>query len=229
MGFDYWALGHIHKRQVHATAPWIVMPGIPQGRDIGEAGPKSASLLTIENGKIDVEEVFTSVVEFVQTTLDITEIDSDDTLRAKLREHIGVVSAQTRAPTTVLRLTLRGRPARYWQILRDHDVWQEQFANLAQQAGEIWIDKLVLDLQSPKPEIGTASATDELSMTMQSIARESGFNATAQAEIEAVLQDLPANLRARLIPDEGAADALTHQLAQSGAYRVLARMKGAES
>jgi exonuclease SbcD len=39
-GFDYWALGHVHKRQVHAQDPWIVMPGMPQGRDIGEAGPK---------------------------------------------------------------------------------------------------------------------------------------------------------------------------------------------
>ena len=28
-GFDYWALGHVHKRQVHATAPWVVMPMRP--------------------------------------------------------------------------------------------------------------------------------------------------------------------------------------------------------
>jgi hypothetical protein len=63
---------------------------------------------------------------------------------------------------------------------------------------------------------------------MQAIATESGCTATARAEIEAVLQDLPPNVRARLLPDEVAADALTHQLGQSGAYRVLARMKGAE-
>jgi len=45
-GFDYWALGHVHSRQVHSEAPWVVMPGTPQGRDIGEPGPKSATLLT---------------------------------------------------------------------------------------------------------------------------------------------------------------------------------------
>ena len=34
-GFDYWCLGHVHKRQVHARSPCtVVMPGIPQGRDI---------------------------------------------------------------------------------------------------------------------------------------------------------------------------------------------------
>ena len=31
-GYDYWALGHIHKRQVHSEAPHIVMPGMPQDR-----------------------------------------------------------------------------------------------------------------------------------------------------------------------------------------------------
>ena len=31
-GFDYWALGHVHQRQVHSEKPCIVMPGMPQGR-----------------------------------------------------------------------------------------------------------------------------------------------------------------------------------------------------
>lgn len=65
MGFDYWALGHVHKRQVHAQSPWVVMPGIPQGRDIGEAGPMSATMLNIDDASISIEEVITSAVEFV--------------------------------------------------------------------------------------------------------------------------------------------------------------------
>ena len=51
-GFDYWALGHIHKRQVAAEGRRLaVMPGIPQGRHIGEDGLKSVTLATVgENG-----------------------------------------------------------------------------------------------------------------------------------------------------------------------------------
>ena len=30
-GYDYWALGHIHQREVLATDPWIVFPGNLQG------------------------------------------------------------------------------------------------------------------------------------------------------------------------------------------------------
>ena len=60
--YTYWALGHIHKRQVHSTVPAIVMPGIPQGRDINESGPKSATLVTInDNGLVELEEIHTSL------------------------------------------------------------------------------------------------------------------------------------------------------------------------
>ncbi|MGJ8544636.1 MAG: metallophosphoesterase family protein [Sulfitobacter sp.] len=229
MGFDYWALGHIHKRQIHSQSPWIVMPGIPQGRDIGEAGPKSASILTVENGKITVEEVPTSVVEFTHAALDITQVEGDDALRAALRVHLEDIRSRITAPTGVVRLSLTGQPARYWQILRDRDVWYATISDLAERIGDIWIDKLLFDLDPPEARSSAGNATDELSTSMQAIARESGFAATARDEIDAVLQDLPAGMRARLIPDEAAADALTLRLAQSGARRVLAKMKGAES
>jgi DNA repair exonuclease SbcCD nuclease subunit len=50
-GFEYWALGHIHKRIIHEGPCTIVMPGIPQGRDINEGGLKSVSLVTVNNDR----------------------------------------------------------------------------------------------------------------------------------------------------------------------------------
>ena len=61
-GFDYWALGHVHIRKVHCASPHIVMPGIPQGRDIGEAGAKSVTLVSVNGGTAFLEERFTSTV-----------------------------------------------------------------------------------------------------------------------------------------------------------------------
>jgi exonuclease SbcD len=40
-GFQYWALGHVHKRSIAEGACAVVMPGMPQGRDINEAGVAS--------------------------------------------------------------------------------------------------------------------------------------------------------------------------------------------
>ena len=43
---DYWALGHIHKRQIVHEKPYIVYPGNIQGRQIKETGEKGCSLVT---------------------------------------------------------------------------------------------------------------------------------------------------------------------------------------
>jgi DNA repair exonuclease SbcCD nuclease subunit len=51
-GYDYWALGHVHKQEILSRDPWIVFPGNLQGRKITETGPKGATLVTVTNGKI---------------------------------------------------------------------------------------------------------------------------------------------------------------------------------
>jgi len=242
MGFDYWALGHVHRRQVHAQAPWVVMPGMPQGRDMGEAGPKSATLLSIDAGRITLDTVPTAAIEFRTSALDISDTDSDEGLRALLRAHLRAeagnmsasASGQTSgsAPASVLRLTLTGTPRRHWQILRDRDIWAEQATGMARDTGVLWLEKLLLDLHAPRTETGaetgTATATAELAVLMAAIGDEPGFSAAARDDIETVLADLPATARARLWPDEAGAQALARRLAQAGTERVLAQMKGAE-
>ena len=37
-GYDYWALGHVHAREVLSKEPWIVFPGNLQGRHAKETG-----------------------------------------------------------------------------------------------------------------------------------------------------------------------------------------------
>lgn len=228
MGFDYWALGHIHKRKVHSREPWVVMPGIPQGRDIGEAGPKSASLLTVVDGRIDVAEVPTSVVEFTTSSLDISDVQSDDALRATLRRHVQNLADTLASGAGVLRLTLTGRPPRHWHILRDHDIWAEQVALMAQDSGKLWLDKLLLEIDAPDSATQSGTATTELMKLMQEIATEPAFHAAARAETEELLGDLPASVRAALLADPDAVGILTEALSTTGSRQVLARLKGAE-
>ncbi len=227
-GFDYWALGHVHRRHVHGRDPWIVMSGMPQGRDMGEAGPKTATLLTITEECIEVEELPTSTVEFRNSMLDVTDVESDDRLRAALRDHLREEAEALRSPTGVLRLSLAGASPRHWQILRDRDVWAEQVAAMARDTGVLWLEKLVFDLDIPDAAAGTSVAIGELASIMTEIRAETGFIATARAEMEAVLSDAPPVIRARLWPDEAKADALVVRLAQAGSERVLARMRGTE-
>lgn len=225
-GFDYWALGHVHRRQVHAPAPWVVMPGTPQGRDIGEPGPKSATLLTIGE-TIEIEEVSTSVVEFQHLSIDAGQADSDDALRDLIRQGLRDAAQALVSDSAVIRLTLTGQTPRRWQVLRDRDIWTDTAAQYARETGLLWLDKVIFDLaDSAAPG---HSATDELSAIMAAIRTEPGFAEACRAQIEGILQEVPPQRRAALLPDEAALDGLAQRLARAGAERVLARMKGATS
>lgn len=224
--FDYWALGHVHSRHVHSQTPWVVMPGTPQGRDIGEPGPKSATLLSIDK-TIEVEEVPTSAVEFLHLRIDATGIDSDDALRDLLKRTLRDTARGLVSDSAVIRLALTGRTTRRWQVSRDRDVWTDTAAQYARETGNLWLDKVMFDLSdSAEPGHG---ATDELGEIMKAIRAEPGFVETCRAEIEDILKELPPQRRAALLPDEAAMAQLAQRLAAAGAERILARMKGATS
>ena len=59
--YDYWALGHVHRREILHENPWIVFPGNTQGRHINESGPRGCTLflqviqVTTKLGKVPDE------------------------------------------------------------------------------------------------------------------------------------------------------------------------------
>lgn len=70
---DYWALGHIHKRNVVHKFPHVVYPGNTQGRSPKETGEKGAYLVTVSNGIISNMEFFrTGPILWEDVECDIT-------------------------------------------------------------------------------------------------------------------------------------------------------------
>jgi DNA repair exonuclease SbcCD nuclease subunit len=75
-GIDYWALGHVHTRNVVHTSPHVVYPGNTQGRSINEAGEKGAYIVTVEDGKVTGMEFFvTGTILWAETEISITGKD----------------------------------------------------------------------------------------------------------------------------------------------------------
>ncbi|ANU11643.1 DNA repair exonuclease YhaO [Planococcus antarcticus DSM 14505] len=69
--YDYWALGHIHKRQELHREPSIVYPGNIQGRYRKESGTKGFHSVTLSKTDTSLEFIPTSVVQFDQVTISI--------------------------------------------------------------------------------------------------------------------------------------------------------------
>jgi DNA repair exonuclease SbcCD nuclease subunit len=107
-GYDYWALGHVHGREVLSQAPWVVFPGNLQGRSMRESGPKGATLITLTGIGIErVEHRPLDVVRFGICPVELGELDSlDQTLERAylaLRQRASLLGERCVAVRFVLR------------------------------------------------------------------------------------------------------------------------------
>lgn len=75
---DYWALGHIHKREVLGTEPAIVYPGNTQGRSSKELGEKGCYLVELD--QTDTKLTFQPLhqIQFEQVRIDLKNCNDLD-------------------------------------------------------------------------------------------------------------------------------------------------------
>lgn len=90
--YDYWALGHIHKRTVLCEQPVVLYPGNMQGRHfkMSETGPKGAEFVTVTTSGISHLFVPLAPVYFQVLDLDITGCTTVDSI---LESCIGSIEA----------------------------------------------------------------------------------------------------------------------------------------
>lgn len=110
-GYDYWALGHIHKPSVlQKQNPTIIYAGIPQGRDIGESGSRGCYLVTVRpDTDIQTEFIQTASVVWQEATVSIDDIGTLDELRQKIETRIEDIRNENTAEAAICRFTLMGR------------------------------------------------------------------------------------------------------------------------
>lgn len=112
-GMHYWALGHVHRRQILSKEdPWVIYPGNLQGRSthVGERGEKGACLVEVdEMGVRSVDFVPLDRVRFVAAELDVSEIEDLPGLQTAL---VALAASEREAQEgrgLVVRATLVGR------------------------------------------------------------------------------------------------------------------------
>lgn len=71
--FDYWALGHIHKRSILKKDPYIVYPGNIQGRHRLETGAKGCYYVTLTKTKTNLTFIPLHALEINTMTMDVSE------------------------------------------------------------------------------------------------------------------------------------------------------------
>ncbi|WP_431203188.1 metallophosphoesterase family protein [Bradyrhizobium betae] len=230
-GFRYWALGHIHKRSTTVGACAIVMPGIPQGRDVGESGPKSVTLVSVlDDGSLSLDERVVSMAQFERVAVDASGLLDWRELAASIESALGEASDRSKSDQLVARVSVSGTTPLAWTIRRDADVLYTEAASRAEAIGNVWIEKLETDCRRPTL-VDPADSGDPVevlrrTMTDEIIASEA-FQAQAQIIVDSLLDQLPPECRRVLAPDETGLALLIGQLSDEGSEEVLARLTAA--
>ena len=108
---DYWALGHIHTREVlQQEGPSIVYPGNPQGRHPNELGSRGVYLVEIdEQGRVNLEFYPMDVIRWDRKRLDIVNLDSEQSVLNSVFDMADSALKEAEGRPVVLRIILEGR------------------------------------------------------------------------------------------------------------------------
>ena len=109
-GIDYWALGHVHTRQVLSErSPTVVYAGNPQGRHPNESGARGVCVVDVDEGK-NVQLDFRAVdtVRWARTRMDVSQMEEQDLIDA-LHQRMDQALAESDGRLVVLRIALVGR------------------------------------------------------------------------------------------------------------------------
>lgn len=99
VGMDYWALGHIHQRQVVHDQPPIMYPGNIQGRHLGEQGEKGCLLVEVKEGQmIQTEFLPLHDLIWLERSIDLTDFVYLDQVHDAVTADMRHVSEAYRCP-----------------------------------------------------------------------------------------------------------------------------------
>lgn len=203
-GYDYWALGHVHQREIVCQAPWIVFAGNLQGRHARETGAKGATLVTMEDGSVAaLEERELDVVRWSDCTVDVTEATSAHDAIARVRAALETEAEPIGDRLLAARVQLRGRSAADGELRSDLERWREEIRAAAIGAGaSIWVEKILFETQ-PALDLDALLQRDEPIANLLRAIRGAADDERVLSEIVERLESLAARLPAdyRQLPE----------------------------
>jgi DNA repair exonuclease SbcCD nuclease subunit len=150
--YDYWALGHIHQFQHVCPTPHVVFPGNLQGRDIREAGPKGAVIVTVNDGSVEsVERIYLDAVRWCSIEVDLSGAEQLGEVDRRVTAAAGAAfDSQADGRPLLIRLTLSGVTPLHSALTNMQTILREEVRALAAGVSDtLWIEKTSLRTRAP--------------------------------------------------------------------------------
>ncbi|GEM16484.1 metallophosphoesterase family protein [Gluconobacter oxydans] len=204
-GYDYWALGHVHAREIVCEHPWIVFPGVLQGRHARETGACGCELVTVEDGIVrSVEFVECDVVRWARLELDVSGMQTMDAVLGAARQAMENALSDAGGRTVIARIVLTGRSVLHDRLCASQ-AWKEDLrgiaVSMAQGTAQIALEKIRNETSAPVHRAGVAE-TRELDLALEGLMQDDEFLASLPEAFEGFFSALPSCVeRDSLMPD----------------------------
>ncbi len=187
-GYDYWALGHVHAYEEVARDPWVVFPGVLQGRSVRETGAKGAVLVSVEDGRVAaVERLVVDEVRWAQATAELTGAEDEAEAEARIARLLAGVAAEAEGRPVALRLHLAGATPLAQRLRARRAALADRVRGLCvASGGELCLESLRLDLVPARPAAAGLVPADpslDLAALLAEAAADPAFRARMAQEI----------------------------------------------
>ncbi|EDN71113.1 Metallophosphoesterase [Beggiatoa sp. PS] len=149
-GYDYWALGHVHTREVLHEKPWIVFPGNLQGRHARETGSKGCTLIKVLNGNTTLTHVPVDVLRWEVCRLNVNDVTVVDEVIDRARWAVTQAMQTAEDKPLALRFLIEGASPVHNELHSQWDRWINEIRATATDAGlgNVWVEKIQLKTEA---------------------------------------------------------------------------------
>ncbi|MHB1559694.1 MAG: metallophosphoesterase family protein, partial [Isosphaeraceae bacterium] len=197
--YDYWALGHIHRRETPCQDPPVAFPGNVQGRHIRESGPKGCLLVTVGSDR-SFETSFHRLdhVRWERGRVELSELDTESDLLGRVAETLDGLLATEPDPDHLLavRVVLSGTTGLHDRINADPDRFVAEVRSLASERGgdRLWLEKVESQTRPPLAVAVPEGPIEELLDVVKQLGEDSSSWRDVVDDLAELKRKLPSDL-----------------------------------
>ena len=199
-GYDYWALGHVHKREIVSPEPLVVFPGNTQGRHIKETGSKGCEIVELKSSGLRTVHRPLDVMRWEMVDVDVGGAADLDEVFDRTGKQFDAVMEEAEDRLIAVRVRLIGRGGAHNAIASKPETTREQIRALAidRGSGSIWVEKIAIETSTPIDLASLKARSDPIGELLRQVKSLHEGEAEAlgalAAELQGLRQKLPADL-----------------------------------
>ncbi|MBI3325328.1 MAG: DNA repair exonuclease [Nitrospinae bacterium] len=233
-GYDYWALGHVHKREILHKDPWILFPGNIQGRHVRETGPKGCTLVAVQDGQVlAAEHQDLDVLRWCVCEVDASGAHTGEEVLERVGSALERELAGSAGHPLAVRVRLIGSCRAHSQLSSNVERWTNELRATATDlsSGALWIEKVKVQTRTEadlEEMLGRDDALGGLLRAIRPLDADDQLVMALADEFRDLYRKLPPELRAGEEAIDLESPETLHQAIEDAKHLLLARLLSRE-